>query len=114
RRDGRVRRPSPQPRQAPTKERFDKAEMTIALVYVRQSRHKDYERTVSPDVQREACAALPAGKACDRVEMLQDLDVSGGKLKGRKAFLSLLDRVRRGEVSVVAAYDQSRAFRNTR
>src|SRR5713226_3394665 len=88
--------------------------MKLALIYVRQSRHKDYERTVSPDVQREACAALPAVKACERVEVLQDLDVSGGKLKGRTSFLSLLDRVRRGEVSVVAAYDQSRAFRNVR
>ena len=88
--------------------------MTTAVVYVRQSRHKDYERTVSPDVQREACAALPAVKACNRVEVLQDLDVSGGKLEGRKAFLALLDLVRRSEVDVIAAYDQSRAFRNTR
>ena len=88
--------------------------MTTALIYVRQSRHKDYERTVSPEVQREACESLPAVKACDRVEVLQDLDVSGGKLKGRKAFLSLLDRVKCGEVDVIAAYDQSRAFRNTR
>jgi DNA invertase Pin-like site-specific DNA recombinase len=88
--------------------------MRIAVVYVRQSRYKDYERTVSPDVQRESCAALPPVKACDRVDLLQDLDLSGGKLAGRKAFLSLLDRVRRGEVNVIAAYDQSRAFRNTR
>ena len=88
--------------------------MKLALIYVRQSRHKDYERTVSPNVQREACAALHAVKACDRIEVLQDLDVSGGKVAGRKAFMSLLDRVRRGEVDVIAAYDQSRAFRNTR
>ncbi len=44
---------------------------------------------------------------------LQDLDVSGGKLKGRKGFLALIEHIKAGGVDVVAAYDQSRAFRNT-
>jgi DNA invertase Pin-like site-specific DNA recombinase len=88
--------------------------VTIALVYVRQSDHKRYERTASPEVQRESCAALPAVKACDKVEIFEDLDVSGGKLKGRKSFLRLIERVRAEKVDVVAAYDQSRAFRNVR
>lgn len=51
--------------------------------------------------------------SCDQIEVFSDLDVSGGKLKGRKAFLALVDRVKVGGVSVVAAYDQSRGFRNT-
>jgi DNA invertase Pin-like site-specific DNA recombinase len=34
-------------------------------------------------------------------------------LKGRKAFLALVDRVKGGGVKAVAAYDQSRGFRNT-
>lgn len=38
---------------------------------------------------------------------------AGPLLKGRKAFLALIDRVKGGGASVVAAYDQSRAFRNT-
>jgi hypothetical protein len=30
------------------------------LIYVRQSRHKEGERTVSPEVQEQQCRALPA------------------------------------------------------
>jgi DNA invertase Pin-like site-specific DNA recombinase len=88
--------------------------MPLALVYVRQSDHKRYERTASPEVQREACLGLPRVKDCDQVEVFEDLDVSGGKLKGRKSFLRLLERIRIEKVDVVAAYDQSRAFRNVR
>ena len=80
---------------------------------MRQSRHKEGERTVSPEVQEQHCRALPAVASCDQIEVFSDLDVSGGKLKGRKAFLALIDRVKGGGVSVVAAYDQSRGFRNT-
>jgi DNA invertase Pin-like site-specific DNA recombinase len=87
--------------------------MSSALVYVRQSRHKEGEHTVSPEVQEQQCRRLPAVAACDQVEVFPDLDVSGGKLKGRKQLARLLDRIEAGGVGVVAAYDQSRAFRNT-
>lgn len=87
--------------------------MTQALIYVRQSRHKDYERTASPEVQRQACLDLGAVKGCDQVDVLEDLDVSGGKTKGRVAYQQLLERIRAGSVDVVAFFDQSRAFRNT-
>ena len=86
---------------------------SVALIYVRQSRHKEGERTVSPEVQEQQCRALPEVVASDQIEVFSDLDVSGGKLKGRKAFLALIDRVKGGGVSVVATYDQSRGFRNT-
>jgi DNA invertase Pin-like site-specific DNA recombinase len=43
----------------------------------------------------------------------RDLDVSGGKLKGRNGYAAMLKRIESGPVAVVAAYDQSRAFRNT-
>ncbi len=86
---------------------------TTALIYVRQSRHKEGERTVSPEVQEQQCRALPAVANCDQIEVFRDLDFSGGKLKGRKAFLALVERVKGGGVDVVAAYDQSRGFRNT-
>src|SRR5437773_2182474 len=89
------------------------ASMTLGLIYIRQSRHKAYEKTVSPEVQEQACRALPAIKACDEVEVFTDLDVSGGELRKRKRFLALLERIRAGGVSVVSAYDQSRTFRNT-
>ncbi|HZT82238.1 MAG TPA: recombinase family protein [Gemmataceae bacterium] len=88
--------------------------MAAALIYIRQSRHKAYERTVSPEVQEETCRSLPAVASCDEVEVYRDLDVSGGSLRGRRGFLALMERLKRGGVAVVAAYDQSRAFRSTR
>lgn len=97
----------------PVRERLPSTNPSLALIYVRQSRHKEGERTVSPEVQEQQCRGLAAVTACDRVEVFSDLDVSGGKLKGRKAFLALVDRIKGGAVSVVAAYDQSRGFRNT-
>ena len=85
----------------------------VALVYVRQSRHKEGERTVSPEVQEQQCRALPSVAGCYDIEVFKDLDLSGGKLKGRKGFLALVERIKAGRIDVVAAYDQSRAFRNT-
>ena len=49
----------------------------IGLIYVRQSRHRDYERTTSPDVQEAACRDLTAVQTCDQVEVFIDLDKSG-------------------------------------
>lgn len=87
--------------------------MKTAVIYVRQSRHKEYERTVSPEVQLEACTNLKSVSQCDRVEVFEDLDVSGGAIKGRHGYVAMLERIRGGGVAVVAAYDQSRTFRNT-
>jgi DNA invertase Pin-like site-specific DNA recombinase len=92
--------------------------MSVALVYVRQSRHKDYERTASPQVQRQACADLAAVKACDSIEFFEDLDVSGGKTTKRVNLARMLARLEAArkddhDVAVVSAYDQSRTFRNT-
>jgi DNA invertase Pin-like site-specific DNA recombinase len=86
--------------------------MTTALIYIRQSRHKDYERSVSPEVQEASCRALPAVQRCDQVDVFTDLDVSGGK-RARRGYDAMLARIRAGGADVVAAYDQSRAFRST-
>ena len=88
--------------------------MPRAVVYVRQSRNRDYERTVSPDVQRDACLALQAVRACDSVTVVVDLDVSGKSVAGRRGFQHLVEVVKSGQADVVAMYDQSRAFRSTR
>lgn len=53
--------------------------MSLALIYVRQSDHKRYERTTSPEVQLGECMALPAVQACDQIEVFKDLGKSGGK-----------------------------------
>src|SRR5260370_6139284 len=97
----------------PVRQSRESSNPTSALIYVRQSRHKEGERTVSPEVQEQQCRALPAVACCDEIEAFQDLDVSAGKLRGRKAFLALVEKIKTGNVTVVAAYDQSRAFRNT-
>src|SRR5438270_7267565 len=83
-----------------------------ALIYVRQSRHKEGERTVSPEVQEGSCRSLRAVQSCDQVEVFTDLDVSGGK-RARRGYDAMLARIRAGGVDVVAAYDQSRAFRSS-
>lgn len=87
---------------------------SVAVVYVRQSRHKPGQMTVSPEVQEQSCRALAAVAACEEIVVYRDLDLSGGKMKGRRGFLAMLERIRAGGVTVIAVYDQSRSFRNTR
>jgi DNA invertase Pin-like site-specific DNA recombinase len=84
----------------------------IGLVYVRQSRHRDYKRTVSPQVQEEGCRSLPIVVGCDKVEVFKDLDKSGKSAAGRKGFQAFLKRLEADPPYVVAVYDQSRSFRN--
>lgn len=87
--------------------------MSTALVYTRQSRHKDYERTVSPQVQEASCRALAPVHECDVVEVFTDLDKSGKSIAQRPEFRRFLARIEADPPEVVAAYDQSRTFRNT-
>jgi hypothetical protein len=60
-------------RSADTEQEGGMSEAKVGLIYIRQSRHKYSERTVNPEVQEEACRALPAIQACDRVEVYVDL-----------------------------------------
>jgi DNA invertase Pin-like site-specific DNA recombinase len=87
--------------------------VTLGLIYVRQSRHKESERTVSPEVQEQACRQLPAIAACDEVEVYRDLDLSGKSVTNRPNFQRFLHRIETAHAAVVAVYDQSRSFRNT-
>jgi DNA invertase Pin-like site-specific DNA recombinase len=87
--------------------------MKVPLIYVRQSRHKDYERTVSREVQEAHCRALPAVASCDEVEVYRDLDRSGGSVKKRKDWVKFVERIEELRPAVVAIDDQSRTFRNT-
>ena len=89
------------------------SELRIGLIYIRQSRHKDSERTVSPEVQEAACRALPAIQSCDPVEVYVDLDKSGKSIAKRPDFQRFLDRIVTDPPAVIAVYDQSRSFRNT-
>lgn len=51
-------------------------------------------------------------QGCDRVEVIPDLSVSGAK-RARRGYDAMLARIRAGDVDVIAAYDQSRAFRSS-
>jgi hypothetical protein len=84
-----------------------------ALIHIRQSRNKRYERTVSPETQEAACRALPAVKRCGSVGVYRDLDLSGKSVAHRPEFRAFLRRLQERPPKVVAAYDQSRSFRNT-
>jgi DNA invertase Pin-like site-specific DNA recombinase len=83
------------------------------LIYVRQSRHKESERTVSPEVQEQACRQLPGIRDCDVLEVYRDLDISGKSVAKRPSFQRFLERIQRKPPDVVGVYDQSRTFRNT-
>lgn len=84
----------------------------VALVYVRQSRNRPYERTVSPETQEAACRTLPAVRRAATVDVYCDLDESGGN-RARKGYLAVLDRIKTDRtVSVVAFYDSSRIARD--
>lgn len=87
--------------------------MRLGLIYVRQSRHKESERTVSPEVQEQACLQLPAVRGCDQLEVYRDLDISGKSVAKRPSFQRFLQRIQEAEPAVVELYDQSRSFRNT-
>ena len=87
--------------------------MRISLIYVRQSRHKDYERTVSPEVQEAHCRAMPAVASCDLIEVYRDLDRSGGSVKKRLDWRRFVERIVELRPAVIAINDQSRTFRNT-
>src|SRR5207245_6346916 len=66
-----------------------------------------------PRCRSSSVAPCQVSPAAMRSRVFQDRDVSAGKLRGRKGFLALVERIKTGNVTVVAAYDQSRAFRNT-
>jgi len=84
-----------------------------ALIYVRKSGKQDPRKeSVSVEVQEAACRALPEVKACDEVVVYKDEHKSGRK--ARVTFEAMVERIREGGVSVVAYYDQSRAFRSVK
>ena len=67
--------------------------MQRAVGYVRQSRNRDYERTVSPDVQRDARLAREAVRACDTsLKVDGPIDLQPMKALGRRQRRSALRR----------------------
>jgi DNA invertase Pin-like site-specific DNA recombinase len=83
----------------------------VALVYVRISREDAEREKISPQMQLEMCRALPELAGLE-VETFTDLGISGKDASSRPDYVRMLDRVARGDVKYVVAYDQSRITRN--
>src|SRR5207237_8871516 len=82
-----------------------------AAIYARQSWTKAGDKDVSIDDQIARCRALPAVAACEpNVEVYIDRNRSGQDAT-REAFQKMLGRIESGELTVVAAYDDSRIRR---
>src|SRR6266566_3621504 len=82
----------------------------IAAVYARQSVTTAGDKDVSIEDQVARCKALPAVAACDTVEVYIDRNRSGQDAT-REQFQKMLSRIESGELTVVAAYDDSRIRR---
>jgi site-specific DNA recombinase len=108
-----ARRPTPGSR----KERTVKTPATarnVALIYVRVSRidEDERERKLSPAMQREKALALPEVVGLTVEPPYEDMDLSGSGTLKRPGYLAMMDRLARGDVRYVVAYDQSRITRN--
>jgi site-specific DNA recombinase len=70
------------------------------------------ERLISPELQREQVEALAGREGLDVVEVIEELDASGGDSK-RPGWNRALAMVERGEVGGVAAWNYARMSRST-
>jgi DNA invertase Pin-like site-specific DNA recombinase len=86
----------------------------VALIYVRVPRLDEQERArkISPATQLEKSLALRELQGMTVEEPFQDLDISGKDAVNRPGDQRLMERLRRGDVAYVVAYDQSRITRN--
>jgi DNA invertase Pin-like site-specific DNA recombinase len=89
--------------------------MTVALIYVRQSRTD--EASVSLDVQEAACRRIPevVAASADQVEVFRDEDVSGGterRVRYQDMLRRIADARSSADVAVVVAFDLSRVSRD--
>jgi site-specific DNA recombinase len=83
----------------------------VALVYVRISRDDPEREKISPQMQADACRAVPELAGLE-IETFSDIGISGKDVSGRPEYLRMMERLARGDVKYVAAYDQSRITRS--
>jgi hypothetical protein len=86
-----------------------------AVGYVRVSRvgSRGGDSFLSPDLQREQIAAAARREGLDVVEVLEELDASGGDAS-REKWNEAIARVERGDVSAVVVWNLSRFSRSVR
>jgi site-specific DNA recombinase len=81
-------------------------------IRVSDTKGRSGERFLSPDIQRDTIKRLARAKGVDLGEIVQELDVSGGKRTVDRELGRLIDRVERGESAGVIVWKLSRFSRS--
>jgi len=85
--------------------------MTKAIIYTRQSKHRD--ESITHELQEQACRAYAAQKGYDVIELLNEKGVSGKTIAKRKEFQSAVKLIEDGKAEVLLIWRWSRFARNT-
>jgi len=78
--------------------------------YIRQSQH--HADSISPEVQHDTIQRLAAANGITLDEVVEDLDVSGGKSASARDLNRLVEKVERGESAGLVVWKVSRFSRN--
>lgn len=84
--------------------------MTKAIIYTRQSKHRD--ESITHEIQEQACRAYAEQKGYDVVEIFNEKGVSGKTIEKRKEFKSAVRLFEDGKADVLLIYRWSRFARN--
>lgn len=84
---------------------------TRALIYTRQSKHRD--ESITHELQEQACRAYAAQKGYDVIEILNEKGVSGKTIAKRKEFQSAVQKIEQGQAEILLIWRWSRFARNT-
>lgn len=82
------------------------------LAYIRCSTEKQALEGVSLQNQRQRIEEYSQFKKIDLVEIIEDAGVSGGTNGKRDGFMSLLDRIKNGDIDCVILYSLERVSRD--
>lgn len=85
--------------------------MTKAILYTRQSKHRD--ESITHELQEQACRAYAAQKGYDVIEVFNEKGVSGKTIAKRKEFQSAVKLIETGKAEVLLIWRWSRFARNT-
>lgn len=85
--------------------------MTKAIIYTRQSKHRD--ESITHELQEQACRSYAASKGYDVIEVLNEKGVSGKTIAKRKEFQSAVKLIEDGKAEVLLIWRWSRFARNT-
>lgn len=85
--------------------------MTKAIVYTRQSKHRD--ESITHEIQEAACRNYASQKGYEVVEVFTEKGVSGMSISKRKEFQTAVQMIKDGQAEVMLVWRWSRFARNT-